>query len=82
METHSPQKEAVETVTVHGESMETARAIMKLLHEVENLKRLQRSGWKIRNVPNPESVAEHSFRLTVMTFFAPVRYPCHYIYLP
>ncbi|KAH9217800.1 HD domain-containing protein [Leptodontidium sp. 2 PMI_412] len=49
----------------------TARAIMKLLHEVENLKRLPRAGWKIKNIPNPESVAEHSFRLSIMTFFAP-----------
>jgi 5'-deoxynucleotidase YfbR-like HD superfamily hydrolase len=49
---------------------------MKLLHEMENLKRLPRAGWKIKNIPNPESVAEHSFRLAIMTFFAPVRHSC------
>lgn len=73
METHSLQKGAPATVSVTEETMDTARAIMKLLHEVENLKRLRRSGWEIKNIPNPESVAEHSFRLAIMTFFAPVR---------
>ncbi|KAL7970816.1 hypothetical protein HDV63DRAFT_372437 [Trichoderma sp. SZMC 28014] len=25
----------------------------------------------MKNIPNPESVAEHSFRLSIMAFFAP-----------
>ncbi|CZS92468.1 uncharacterized protein RAG0_03043 [Rhynchosporium agropyri] len=54
-----------------ADDMATAKAIMTILHEVENLKRLPRSGWAIKHIPNPESVAEHSFRLAVMTFFAP-----------
>jgi hypothetical protein len=79
MDTNSLQKEAPDSVSVSEETMSTARAIMKLLHEVENLKRLPRAGWKIKNIPNPESVAEHSFRLSIMTFFAPVRQCCRYI---
>lgn len=30
------------------------------------LKTLQRTGWVIHKVPNPESVAEHSFRMAVL----------------
>lgn len=33
---------------------------------VGNLKRVKRTGWVLRKVPNPESVAEHSFRTAVL----------------
>ena len=33
------------------------------------LKRLKRTGWVRSNVPSPESVAEHSFRLAVLAMF-------------
>ncbi len=49
-----------------------ARAIMKFLHEVERLKRLARSGWQLKKIPDPESVADHSHRLTIMACFAEV----------
>jgi hypothetical protein len=81
MDTLSLQEGTPGSISVPEETMETARAIMKLLHEVENLKRLRRSGWEVKNIPNPESVAEHSFRLTIMAFFAPVRQSRCYIYL-
>lgn len=32
------------------------------LHEMGHLKQLNRAGWQLLAVPNPESVAEHSFR--------------------
>jgi 5'-deoxynucleotidase YfbR-like HD superfamily hydrolase len=80
MDTHSLQKESSDTVSVSDKTMD-ARAVLKLLHEVENLKRLPRAGWVIKNIQNSESVAEHSFRLTIMTFFAPVRQSCHHICL-
>ncbi|KAI9046424.1 hypothetical protein LZ554_009557 [Drepanopeziza brunnea f. sp. 'monogermtubi'] len=51
--------------------MVEARATIKVLNEVENLKRLPRAGWVIKNIPDPESIAEHSFRLAIMSFFAP-----------
>lgn len=69
MDTYSPQH----TVLVPEENMDTARTILKVLHEVENLKRLPRAGWRLKNIQEAESVAEHSYRLGIMTFFAPVR---------
>jgi putative hydrolase of HD superfamily len=42
-------------------------AIVQLLLHVGALKRLPRQGWVHLGVPNPESVADHSFRLALMT---------------
>jgi putative hydrolases of HD superfamily len=42
---------------------------MKLINffqTVGKLKTLKRAGWVKRNIPNPESVAEHSFRTAIM----------------
>jgi 5'-deoxynucleotidase YfbR-like HD superfamily hydrolase len=75
------QKDAQAAGYVPGETMDTMRAIMKVLHEVGNLKRLRRSGWQLKGVPNPESVADHSFRLAIMSLFAPVRQSCYNVYL-
>jgi putative hydrolases of HD superfamily len=36
------------------------------LHEMGQLKRLPRAGWQFAGVPNPESVAEHSFRVAIV----------------
>jgi len=40
--------------------------IIELLHKIGKLKDLKRTGWVMRKVPNPESVADHSFRTTIM----------------
>jgi putative hydrolase of HD superfamily len=37
--------------------------------ELGNLKRLPRTGWLLRGIPLPESVADHSFRTAVITLF-------------
>jgi putative hydrolase of HD superfamily len=42
--------------------------IAKFLYEMGQLKRVKRSGWWIAGVENPESVAEHSFRTTVIAY--------------
>jgi 5'-deoxynucleotidase YfbR-like HD superfamily hydrolase len=36
------------------------------LHEMGQLKRLPRAGWQFAGIPNPESVAEHSFRAAIV----------------
>ncbi len=36
------------------------------LHELGHLKRIRRAGWLLLGVPQPESVAEHSFRVAVV----------------
>jgi putative hydrolases of HD superfamily len=36
------------------------------LHEMGQLKRLPRAGWQFAGVPDPESVAEHSFRVAIV----------------
>ena len=41
--------------------------MIRLFLEVGNLKRLPRMGWLLRGVPNPESVADHSFRVAFIT---------------
>ena len=44
---------------------------LNFLHESGNLKSTERTGWKRRFVPNFESVADHSWRMSLisMTFF-------------
>lgn len=46
---------------------DTERAIVQLLRYAGNLKRLPRQGWVHLEVPEPESVADHSFRVALMT---------------
>jgi putative hydrolases of HD superfamily len=41
------------------------------LELVELLKNTKRSGWVIRDVPNPESVADHMYRMAIMCRAAP-----------
>jgi 5'-deoxynucleotidase YfbR-like HD superfamily hydrolase len=39
---------------------------MLFLHEIGFLKRLPRAGWLLLGVPQPESVADHSFRVAIV----------------
>ncbi|AFL95707.1 metal-dependent phosphohydrolase, HD superfamily [Thermococcus cleftensis] len=43
--------------------------LLDLLLEAGNLKRLPRTGWLLRGVPNPESIADHSYRVALITLF-------------
>lgn len=40
--------------------------LAKYLYELGQLKKVRRSGWWVAGVENPESVAEHSFRMAVI----------------
>ena len=42
------------------------REITGFLYEIGLLKRYKRTGWSLAGVPSPESVADHSFRASVM----------------
>lgn len=42
--------------------------IFKYVYEIGQLKRVQRSGWWIAGIDQPESVAEHSFRTAILGF--------------
>src|SRR5437764_14417647 len=42
--------------------------IAKYLYEIGQLKRVKRSGWWIAGIPDPESVAEHSFRTALLGY--------------
>ncbi len=44
----------------------SSRKILKFINLVGKSKRILRSGWVREKIQNPESVAEHSFRLSVM----------------
>ncbi len=40
--------------------------IIEFLHKVGELKNLKRTGWVRRGIKNPETVAEHSFRCSII----------------
>jgi putative hydrolase of HD superfamily len=42
--------------------------VAKYLYELGYLKHLNRAGWSMIGVPNPESVAEHSFRTAILGY--------------
>jgi putative hydrolase of HD superfamily len=42
--------------------------IAKYLYEMGYLKQLKRSGWGMLGIPQPESVAEHSFRTAILGY--------------
>lgn len=58
-----------------GTSSDTDDALVALLAYVGALKRLPRQGWVHLGVPDPESVAEHTFRVAVMTLLLAPRFP-------
>ena len=41
--------------------------LIEFISEVGRLKRLPRTGWVESGVPDPESVADHSFRVALLT---------------
>jgi len=43
--------------------------ILDFVIEVGKLKRLKRTGWILRQVKNPETVAQHTFQMTIMSWF-------------
>ncbi|AMQ18354.1 HD domain-containing protein [Thermococcus peptonophilus] len=43
--------------------------MLGLFVELGNLKKLKRTGWVLRGVSNPESIADHSFRTALITLF-------------
>jgi putative hydrolase of HD superfamily len=43
--------------------------LLELFLEAGNLKKLKRTGWLLRGVPTPESIADHSFRTALITLF-------------
>ncbi|CAD5244798.1 HD domain-containing protein [Thermococcus camini] len=44
-------------------------SLLDLFLEAGNLKRLPRTGWLLRGVSNPESIADHSYRVALITLF-------------
>lgn len=44
-------------------------SLLDLFIEAGNLKRLPRTGWLLAGVPNPESVADHGYRVALITLF-------------
>lgn len=40
------------------------------LELIENLKNTLRRGWDLRDVPNPESVSDHMYRMAIMCLMA------------
>ncbi|RLI76220.1 phosphohydrolase [Archaeoglobales archaeon] len=43
--------------------------LVKFIHEAGSLKNIPRSGWLKIGIKDPESVAEHSFRVALIAFF-------------
>lgn len=48
---------------------ESLGPVLNFIVEAGLLKRLRRSGWDVASVPNPESVADHSFRCALIAYF-------------
>ena len=42
--------------------------LAKYMYEIGQMKRVQRSGWWLAGITNPESVAEHSFRAVILRY--------------
>ena len=43
--------------------------LLKFFTEIGKLKKMPRRGWVIRDIKNPESIAEHTFRVAIMGWF-------------
>jgi 5'-deoxynucleotidase YfbR-like HD superfamily hydrolase len=54
------------SLPVPGESDHPLAGVASFLFEMGHLKRVPRSGWLLLGVPQPETIAEHSFRVGVI----------------
>jgi len=43
--------------------------LLNFFTEIGKLKNMPRRGWVIRNIKNPESIADHTFRVAIMAWF-------------
>jgi len=43
--------------------------LLNFFTEIGKLKTMPRRGWVIRNIKNPESIADHTFRVAIMAWF-------------
>ncbi len=50
----------------NGHREHALSGVADFLHEMGQLKRLPRTGWQFAGVPDPESVAEHSYRVAIV----------------
>jgi putative hydrolases of HD superfamily len=56
------------------QSMFSSSALLvEFFHTVERLKTTERAGWKKRFIANPESVADHSYRMVILAMMSEVR---------
>lgn len=53
--------------------MNDTDGLVRFAHEAGQLKRTPRSGWLLAGVPNPESVAEHSYRVGILAYIIAAR---------
>lgn len=44
------------------------KELLDFFHEIGKLKKIPRRGWVINDIKNPESIAEHVFRATIMAW--------------
>uniref|UniRef100_V5GVZ1 5'-deoxynucleotidase n=2 Tax=Kalmanozyma brasiliensis (strain GHG001) TaxID=1365824 RepID=V5GVZ1_KALBG len=57
-----------------GEEAETPegwRAILKFMHIIEQLKTNKRTGWLHHRIPAPESIADHMYRMAMLSLLCP-----------
>ncbi|PVU94308.1 hypothetical protein BB561_002650 [Smittium simulii] len=47
-------------------STQNSANFLDFLHLIENLKTIKRTGWINSNIPNPESIADHMYRMGIM----------------
>lgn len=52
-----------------SENKMNIKSIIKFCHLLENLKTTKRTGWLQLGIKNPESIADHIFRVAVLTLF-------------
>ncbi len=48
--------------------LKNMKKLVKFFHEIGKLKKIPRKGWVLIGVKNPASIADHSFRLAIMTW--------------
>lgn len=64
-----PQEDTSAKISVSDEvDPESAKREVNFQRSVANLKREKRTGWVLRNVPDPESVSDHSFGVALGAF--------------
>lgn len=63
------------TIMTHLNSPHSSKEMLEFFHTIEKLKTQKRTGWVHEDIHQPESIADHMYRMGIMAMILPETNP-------